>query len=426
MDLHTLLKEPLIQLGPNQPSRKKRVSRWGPKNDDSNKKGKVSFSEYNESFFIPGRDDEPVTLVQEHDDAISMMARDNLKDTNLESIVDEVDPFPDIQFPTEDSPVANRTRGILSSHPTLRKGNGADMILDWSDRNRKITASTVETEGSNFRLMYNAQSIRNILDDSFKDWQGSKDLLSPGIQVCHIPTLYDEARNCLNHGRRALGKPIMEQNFQTKHFTQIVLHDIHQRQVYACTCETTGDNLFDYFIVGRCQLCDSIANLMVPTLVQSPDHPGGLWGFESFEIARVFLCQCIILTTGSETYYTDLHSRARTKCRRGLKAAEQMSCHSRKNGKWKEDTENDTFILGLGNPESEVPYFFVIGDLNSSKDTKKNTRMRMHPAVAHNFCIAIPDLGYHRKHFGEGTRKPGRSTHPGSAAYIRPIRPQDG
>jgi hypothetical protein len=62
------------------------------------------------------------------------------------------------------------------------------------------------------------------------------------------------------------------------------------------------------------------------------------------------------------------------------------------------------------------PFFYVIGNLktNEGRDTKKTV-------IENDFCIVIPDLGFYRKHYTPGTKKPSKKEVKGDALYICPL-----
>ena len=126
---------------------------------------------------------------------------------------------------------------------------------------------------------------------------------------------------------------------------------------------------------------------------------------------------CIILTLGSSQYYTDLHYRCRRKFEQQVLAAQSFEAKgSTKANKLSEMLQQEYFVIGFGSQSDEMPLFYIIGNQMLPKSSHHRNML----TYRYDFCIAVPHLGYHRKHT---LRKQTKASVPGKAMYIRPLRP---
>jgi hypothetical protein len=213
--------------------------------------------------------------------------------------------------------------------------------------------------------------------------------------------------------------PLLQQHLQTAEFTyeEHYLNE-HQSKLYSCSYPALGDASNEYFKVGRCGLCDAVVRMHLGEVIRE-EELDGTWAFESQQKSRDFFCLCIILTTGLEEYYTSLHVRAKKIFHRSLAILGQL--HGKRSGPSKATEklrESSQFLVGFGSPSfCELPFFYVIGNPGKPGSLPHHLRERK---ILHDFCIAIPDLGYYCKHFGTNSKKPTRSTSAGDAVYFRP------
>ena len=297
--------------------------------------------------------------------------------------------------------------------PTFIDADGYTRRVDWSDENLEKLAQLVYVGDTRIGLFPTEQSYRLVAGSSFAGFSGSRDLL--GLQYLPkqcLPTMMDEARNAYNANQQKLGRLPLDSCLKKTDF----IYRIYARertQYFSALCARLEG--MDFSRAGKCLLCDKVA-----LLLQGQKLPQGasfVWGFENQDYARQHLLFCTILTSLSGYYLTQLHARARKRHLAAHRGACQVGTSSGK-PQWE---DSNRFVVAFTNQEgSEIPYFYVIGSLGTDRNSKG-----IIPSVFNDFCIAVPDLGFYRKHYCPGTRKPSKRDAKGDALYFRPIQTEE-
>lgn len=232
------------------------------------------------------------------------------------------------------------------------------------------------------------------------------------------PNLLDEAWKCINLSLQDRKIETIKKNFAKLDFV-FGVQNMEERKKFWCQTHHVGS--FDYFHRGRCLLCDWIAPLLLGVQL------GDRWVFDSKFLAQQYLLLCVLLTTATTDYYLALHQRARKRFERAHRTAQEVSTASA--GRNKQAEESNYFVIAFGGkegcPDAETPFFYLIG--NRMHKDGRHQHHRQAPLIAHDFCIALPDLGYYRRNFeADGSRKKGVrnvAADKGEALYFRPIKP---
>lgn len=290
--------------------------------------------------------------------------------------------------------------------PMYRDANGEMRVINWS-RDNMARISKVSYAGLTKVYCYREPAnLRKIAGQDFKTYQGSRDLFElPNLIRIKTPHLMDEARNALNSSREANVSALIETEFCNEDFTY---NEIDGK--FSCRCGKLPD--IDFSAPNQCLLRDQLAMRLEGTKV--PHGSGYSWVFESPMWARRYLLLCFVVLTADELYFKTLHKRSRRKY------CNAMDMFRTAAGRAESPNTNreGTFVIAWGeyNTNDELPFFYVIGNLktNEGRDTKKTV-------IENDFCIVIPDLGFYRKHYTPGTKKPSKKEVKGDALYICPL-----
>ena len=89
----------------------------------------------------------------------------------------------------------------------------------------------------------------------------------------------------------------------------------------------------------------------------------------------------------------------------------------------KVSTSDDTFVVAFRQNDLDFPPFYVIGNRSHAE----TPHMRKCRGVDHDFCIVVPDVRFHNRHYSDPSKRPPkrlrRDVVKDRAVYIRPLQP---
>ena len=309
-------------------------------------------------------------------------------------------------------------------HPTFVDSDHQEKTIDWVHCLRAAAVPTFAGDICVHRYS-NPALYGNIAGASFRGYIGSKCFLETNNPTPIVPTpsMLDEAWTAVNYGLIVSGKETIEGNFANYHFvTEPVLEDgrVLARAMFRPLLPDVDMNL-----VGRCLLCDQIAELMLGRAVSESSSPGGRagrmrWAFESERVARNYVLVCVFLTTGTTDYYLSLHKRAERFYNRSLRAATAVLEGNQGRARLQAMGNTTNFAVGFGDEKSgDAPFFYLIGNLQRNPGGRDPNRKRQ--IYSHDFCIVIPDLAFFREHRNTTNTRARRAAGHGRALYFRPV-----
>lgn len=315
--------------------------------------------------------------------------------------------------------------------PQFVDSDGYTKKVDWTGSLHKQAEKKEWPKLGTLALYKDAHSLDSILGTTYKGFVGSRSVFEHKTVTYHeLPSLLDEATNAINSGRN--GKeplpPFTKDRFGYQRYTE------DQQLLYQCTLQEANEEV-EFFKCGNCLLCDQIAPLLLGRkTMRNQDATYYEWWFESAELSRTFLLLCLILTGGDTAYFLDIHKRARRRFCRATSTAQDVTRTNYGKSSLECLERSDFFVVGFGErpkmgvmsakekSKHEIPFFYVIGKTLQGKPKHQVDK----PMISNDFCVVVPDLGFHRKYYrADGSRKPGlgkaTSANVGKAAYIRPV-----
>ena len=302
--------------------------------------------------------------------------------------------------------------------PRFVDADGREKTVDWVG---ELRAAAVATFAGDICVHRHSDPALygNIVGTSFRGFSGSRCFLEPNSPVLVVPTpsMLDEAWNAVNSGLAPAKK--IQQNFAYYNFNmEPVIDDGHAlaRAIFQFLPD------IDMNLVGRCLLCDQVAELFMGRAVGEIPNGGGQgvmrWAFESEQVARDYVLLCIFLTTGAPDYYISLHKRAQRHYSRSLRAANTVLEGNQGRARLRSFESASHFAVGFGDEKSgRVPFFYLIGRRSASREENS----RPVPILTNDFCIVIPDIAFFREHRNTTNTRARRAAGHGRALYFRPV-----
>lgn len=311
----------------------------------------------------------------------------------------------------------------LPHRPSFIDSDGNRKSIDWYGSLRRAADPVVCTPITVHRYT-DPTTYSWIVGLSFRDCRGTAPFSNPKKNiVLHDTKILDEATNAVNSGLSSRSNKLPD--FSSRDFVdEPGIDGATSAVVHRCHCTKLPS--VDFFLVGRCLLCDQLADLLLGSKLDDTDpmtgSPSLRWAFQTFELAKNYVLMCIILTTSSADYFISLHKRARRFYKRSLRQASQVMEAGQAKKQQSSPAKHFVVGFGIGNSLAKPPHFYIMGTMDEI-----GMPHHQHPVVTNDFCLVVPDLGHCRESRAkEGGRKRtgGRGGSQGKAMYFRPIAPK--